>query len=134
MATFLQEVFTELLTELTPNAVFDSLLKQLKQLTEQKAPAAIDNISTNAKSSIYSTTSDQWMSIYLQEQLSVIHNLTLFVDGYQCQWANIVESLKLCKHPLSYRHKLKRQHLPLLHGITSSQVILLLRMIDVSDL
>lgn len=128
------EVFKELLSELTPSAIFDSLLKQLKQLTEQNAPSSISSVGCNTKTSIYSATSDQWMSVYLQEQLSVLHNLTLFVDGYQCQWSNIVATLKLCKHPLLYRHKLKRQHLPLLHGITCSQAILLLRMMDVSDL
>ncbi|KAE8748809.1 hypothetical protein FOCC_FOCC004403 [Frankliniella occidentalis] len=128
------EVFSELLSDLTANAIFESLLKQLKQLTEQNAPTSSTNLSSSTKTSIYSTTSDQWMSIYLQEQLSVLHNLTLFVDGYQCQWRNILETLKLCKHPLLYRHKLKRQHLPLLQGITFSQVVLLLRMIDVSDL
>ena len=92
-----QEVFSELLSDLTANAIFESLLKQLKQLTEQNAPTSSTNLSSSTKTSIYSTTSDQWMSIYLQEQLSVLHNLTLFVDGYQCQWRNILETLKLCK-------------------------------------
>lgn len=89
-------MFTELLSDLTPSAIFASLLKQLKLLTEQKAPSAIPNIGSN-KTSVYSTTSDQWMSIYLQEHLSVIHNLTLFVEGYQCQWENVIDTLKLCK-------------------------------------
>lgn len=128
------EIFNELLTELTPSAVFESLLKQLQHITEQNAPPSTTNISSSAKTSVYSATSDQWMSVYLQEQLSVIHNLTLFVDSYQCQWDNVLSTLKLCKHPILYRHKLKRQHLSLLHGITCSQVVLLLRMIDVSDL
>lgn len=128
------EVFSELLSDLTPSAIFASLLKQLKLLTEQKAPSSLPTIGSNNKTSVYSTASDQWMSVYLQEHLSVIHNLILFVDGYQCLWENVIDTLKLCKHPLSYRHKLKRQHLPLLHNITYSQTVLLLRMIDVSDL